>query len=264
MDHHGINPKLGISHHIADNQYLFANIARSMGLPSSTDLGTNSSEILDEQIAWTLELGSKGKLDQLDWEITYYYSKIKDELLDFEPAPGMRAITFNASNTIHEGIELGLGWLAGRDLFQSADSLHLQLTYNWSNFYFDGRSSLGTSQVNNDQLPRIPEHAAYLALNYKNGPWSISPNVRAVSRYGLTYDGSGGDAYEVDSYAILGLKLNYRHDEHFSWFIDGRNLADKDFISDGSASFTAGAPGASASVHPGEPIALYVGFEYKL
>ncbi|MEH6358052.1 MAG: TonB-dependent receptor [Pseudomonadales bacterium] len=261
-DHHGINPKLGISHQFGPKQYVFANIARSTGLPSSTDLGTNSSTILDEQSAWTFELGTKGKRYKLDWDITYFYSKVKDELLDFEPAPNQRAITFNASDTIHEGVEVGLGWLAGYDIFKNGDTLRLQLTYNWSNFYFDGSSSLGSSQVNNDQLPRIPEHTAYLALNYKNGPWSISPNVRGVSRYGLTYDGSGGDAYDVDSYALLGLKVNYRHNDHFNWFVDGRNLTDKDFISDGAASFTAGSRGAS--VHPGEPIAVYVGFEYKL
>jgi len=264
VNHHGINPKLGISHQFGYNQHIFANIARSMGLPSSTDLGTNNNEILDAQVAWTFELGTKGKLRKLDWDITYFYSKIKNELLDFQPAPNQRAITFNASDTIHEGIELGLSWLATQDIFKDGDSAHLQLTYNWSNFYFDGSSSLGTAQINNDELPRIPEHAAYLALNYQNGPWSVSPNVRAISSYDLTYDGTGGDDYEVDSYAVIGLKVNYQHNDKLSCFVDGRNLANKNFTSDGSASITAGAPGSSASVHPGEPRAIYFGIEYKL
>ena len=102
--------------------------------------------------------------------------------------------------------------------------------------------------------------------------FSITPNIRYVDSYETTYDNSGSRAFEVDSYSLLGLKLNYEAGNGFSAFIDLRNLEDKVYAVD--ASVTSSVPcqqrgpnlvcASSADVTPGQGRTAYIGIQYQM
>ena len=62
---------------------------------------------LNEQKAWTGEIGSRGRWDRFTWDVTFYHSELQDELLKFntDPGAGIPATTFNAKHTMHQGVE---------------------------------------------------------------------------------------------------------------------------------------------------------------
>ena len=234
VTYRGFSPKLGLRFNWAEQQYAFANISQSLGTPSGSEMNTRAAEslpALDEQVATTFELGAKGQGDTLSWEVTYYLSEIDDELLDQLSPVSDQTVIQNFDETRHEGLEAGAEWLAGLDLLQEGDSLIWSAVYNWSDFTVEKFSA--NTRLEGRSLPRAPEHTAYAEVEYAmaNG-FSITPNIRYVDSYETTYDNSGSRAFEVDSYSLLGLKLNYEAGNGFSAFIDLRNLEDKVYAVD--------------------------------
>lgn len=264
ITYRGFSPKLGLRFNWAEQQYAFANISKSLGMPSGSEMNTRAAQNLtplDEQVATTFELGAKGQSDSLSWEVTYYLSEIEDELLD--NLVGRDTVIFNFDETRHEGVEMGAEWLAGSDLLQDGDSLIWSGVYNWSDFTIEKFAANRTLEGND--IPRVAEHVAYAEAEYAmaNG-FSITPNVRRLSGAETTYSNTGGSAFEADGYTLLGLKLAYDAGNGLSAFVDLRNLDDKVYAVDSSASLSPSTRDTSASVIPGQGRTAYVGIQYQL
>lgn len=268
LTYRGFSPKLGLRFSWAEEQYAFANISQSLGLPSGSEMNTRTAEglaELDEQVATTIEIGAKGRSDSLSWEVTYYLSEIDDELLDVTSATTDQLVISNFDETRHQGLETGVEWLAGSNLLEQGDSLIWSAVYNWSDFTIEKFS--GDPSLEGNRIPRTPEHVAYAEAEYTmaNG-LSITPNVRYVGSYETTYDNSGGNAFDVDSYSLLGLKLNYDVGNGLSAFIDIRNLEDKVHAVDATptSSVCERSCASSASVTPGQGRTAYIGIQYQM
>jgi|GEM_PF-2952544 len=268
LTYRGFSPKFGLRFNWAEQQYAFANISKSLGMPSGSEMNTRTAvgeSALDEQVATTFELGAKGQSDTLSWEVTYYLSEIDDELLD-QTVNGS-AVIFNFDETRHEGLETGIEWLAGSDLLQEGDTLIWSAVYNWSDFTVEKFAD--DTSLEGKTIPRTPEHVAYVEAEYimANG-LSIIPNIRYVDSYETTYDNSGGNAFDVDDHSLLGLKLNYDAGNGLSAFIDLRNLEDKVYAVDAAPTDTVkcafGKCATSASVNPGQGRTAYVGLQYQM
>lgn len=268
-----VNPRFGFTYDLTDDLLLFGNVSRSAEAPSGSEI-SDRVDFLDAfpnlaplaaQTAWTPEIGIRGALtDYLYFDLTYYHSFIDDELLFRQGPVPNTTIVENFDSTIHEGIELGVELDVARGILTQASSrpedsdlLHLSLVYNWSDFRFDNDPVFG-----NSRLPGIPEHNLFAILRYEhpNGI-SIAPNLRYLSSYPLTFDNSGGDAFEIDDYALVGMQLGYQATEDLFCFVDIRNLTDARFLADGNITSTA--DGAEALVTPGDDIAVYFGFDFR-
>lgn len=266
------NPKVGFNADLTDALILYGNVSRGAEAPNSTELENRAAFAfvpafagqLNAQEAWTPEVGLRGTLlESVDLDLAYYHSFIRDELL-FRQGPFLNTtVAFNAGRTVHEGVELG----ARTDLVDSiftpatrtrpADRLQLLAVYNWFNFYFDDDPTFG-----NNRLPGIPEHTLFTSLDYYHpSGFSIGPNLTAVSRYGLTFDGTGGDAFEIEGYALLGLRIGYQPSDRLYVFADLRNLGDRQYLADGNLTPTAIGP--QALVTPGIGKAFFFGLEYR-
>src|SRR3546814_13336176 len=96
---------------------------------------------------WSSDVCSSDlKRGVLNWDVTYYRSTIKGELLQFDIGPDIPASTFNAGRTLHEGVEAALE-------FQAAEWLRLRQVYTYSNFRFRGDAQFGANR-----LPVVPKH----------------------------------------------------------------------------------------------------------
>src|SRR3546814_12307233 len=71
-----------------------------MGVPGFVDVGP--------QKAWTMEIGTRGRVGIASWDVTFYRSNLRSAMLQFALAPDVPSSTFNAGRTRHQGIEAGL------------------------------------------------------------------------------------------------------------------------------------------------------------
>ena len=84
-------------------------------------------------------------------------------MLQFTTGPDIPASTFNADETVHQGIEAGLS-------LDFNDWVQLRQIYTWSDFHFEGDAQFG-----DNTLPVIPEHVYRAELRIGNERMHVSP-----------------------------------------------------------------------------------------
>src|SRR5215467_12081841 len=112
----GFNPKFGAMYEINPKTQAFLNFSRSWQPPSIDNLvdfdeGPNSSVVytpLSPQHAWTIEVGTRGEYSRVQWELSLYHSRFRNELLEINDAFGNDLGTRNVPRTNHQGIEANL------------------------------------------------------------------------------------------------------------------------------------------------------------
>ncbi|QDC43542.1 TonB-dependent receptor family protein [Methylophilus medardicus] len=247
------NPKIGVLYDLKPNVQLFANLSRSYEPPSFGELaGGIRPNIVKAQEGTTFEVGSRGNSESIDWDVAVYYGKLKNELLQTavfaagnNPVPA--AQTTNADRTIHAGLEFGM-------------TARLPLNIEWrhsllvNRFKFDGDNTFG-----NNTLPGIQKSLMRAELMYRG-------NDRLNGIYfGPTFEWSPQDYYvdfaetfKADSYFLWGLKAGQKVNQHWSWFVEGRNLADQKYAA--TTSVVRNQNGADGALFlPGDGRTAYLG-----
>lgn len=271
----GFSPKLGLLFQPDSNTQVFANISRSFEPPSFGELvgskllfqpptglylASTPAVALQAQTATTAELGSRGTRGAFQWDAAYYFSWLDNELLEFQIAPGVGQ-TKNAEKTIHQGIELGLGF----DFLHSdnaeapaakstRDKLVLQTHYLWNNFRYNNDATYG-----NGPLAGIPEHYVRTDLTYSTpSGFYVGPNIEWVPQ-GYRVDAKG--TLFTDPYFLVGARAGFRRATGWSVYVEGRNLADKHYAA--TTGVVSDATSSPAQFLPGDGRAFYVGFEFR-
>jgi iron complex outermembrane recepter protein len=126
----GFNPKLGAIYEINRQIQAFMNLSRSWQPPSLDNLvdfdeGPNSSVVytpLSPQHAWTIKVGTRGEYSRFEWELSFYRSWFRNELLEVNDAFGNDIGTRNVPRTNHQGIEASLEVELLRDILMPKQS----------------------------------------------------------------------------------------------------------------------------------------------
>lgn len=218
------NPKIGVLYDLKPNVQLFANLSRSYEPPSFGELtGGISPNINEAQEGTTFEVGSRGNSESIDWDVALYYGKLKNELLQTavfvagnNPVPAVQ--TTNADKTIHAGLEFGM---------TARLPMHLEWRHSLlvNHFRFDGDSSFG-----NNTLPGIQKSLMRAELMYRGN------DVLEGFYIGPTFEWSPQDFYvdfaetvKADRYFLWGVRAGQKVNQHWSWFLEGRNLGDEKY-----------------------------------
>jgi iron complex outermembrane receptor protein len=262
-DYIGVSPKIGLRFDYAESCQAFVNVSRSFEPPSFGELqrvlgftpGTIISVDLHAQTATTVEIGTRGKAGVMEWEATYFYAWIEDELLALNGPTGAPLGTVNADRTVHQGVELGFQLQFIRSIFTDSDRIVIQNVFTWSDFRFDG-----DDVYNNHTLAGIPAHWFRAEIRYEHpiGLY-VGVNVEWVAdKYPIDHDNS----FFADPYELLGVRAGYRPSKGFSVFVEGRNLTDEIYAA--TTGVIADANGAdSAQFFSGDGISVYGGLEYR-
>jgi len=243
-----VSPKLGFLWRLAGDATIYGNLSDSFEPPSFGELsGGPGVDLLDAQRARTVEIGTRGRSERVQWDISAYSARVRDELLGLNGPGGQPLGTVNAPRTIHQGVELGA-------TVALTSTISWQSSYLWSRFRFDDNASYG-----DNALPGIPEHfyrgevmwspagGYFVALNTE---WS--PRRYAVDMAHTLF---------ADSYALVGLKVGRNQTEGISWFVEGRNLADRTYAA--TTGVIADARGLDAAQFlPGDGRAVYAGVSW--
>ncbi|MDP6242252.1 MAG: TonB-dependent receptor [Myxococcota bacterium] len=188
--HEGVNPYLRIS--------------TSFEPPTTTELRRPDQGGFDPNIspqrAVNYELGVKGLLPgTLRYELAAYYIKIDDEILKFD----VEGEDFyrNAGRSDRTGVELGAYWQPIEPILATA-----AYTFSKSSF-IDHQSSNGSENFNGNQVPGVPEHLLYLALQY-NHPGGLFLSLEG--RYVGSFYADDANQVKTDPYGVLDVRAGWR------------------------------------------------------
>ena len=249
-----LNPKIGVLYEAEKDMQFFANVSKSSEAPTFSELtqsGTVGFTPLDMQKAWTAEMGTRGNRGILEWDASLYRSWIRDEMLQYTVGSGIPAATFNAQDTIHQGIEIGLNLKIAENLFSVSDKLKLNNAYTLSDYRF-----AKDRQYGNNVIAGQPRHFLRSELRYDQPNWFFAPNVEVARSAQVDFS----NTVKSPGYAILGFTGGYNFNQNVSFFLDGRNMLSKNYI----ATFSTSVSGAGNVFYPGDGRAFYAGVKIKL
>jgi len=248
------SPRFGILLEPKAGVQIFANYSRSAEFPGYGEvfqtIGTPpvSALVADiaPQTAWTAEIGTRGRLGMVEWDIAAYRATLDGEMLQYTVDATIPAATFNADRTRHQGIEAAISvtptpWLRLRQLWQYAD------------FRFRGDRQFG-----DNRLPVIPQHVLRSEIRIGTGALHVAANLEWVPRGAFA---DYANMVRTPGYALVGLTAGATVKEGIDLFLDVRNIGDKHAIGDISAVLAADA--ASAIYYPVDRRAVYGGIRAR-
>ncbi|MBF8794658.1 TonB-dependent receptor [Pseudomonas monteilii] len=252
-------PRLGLRYDINPQLQVYGNLSRSVEPPHpwsliwSSTVATQPIE-MQNQTATTLELGARGDSVLGDWDLAWYYSRVRHELLAVEIVQGAPAKEFNASPTIHHGIEAGLD----STLWEQAGigRLSLRQAYTFSDFHYRDDDRFG-----DNRLPGIPMHyyQAEVRYDWPSGFYA-GLNTQMASKVQVDY----ANSYPADAYALLGARLGWNSPrQNWQTWLDLRNLTNKRYAATVTPGYDDQGLDSPRST-PGEGFAVYAGVSYSL
>ena len=231
----GINPQLGFIYTRKQAQF-FANMSQSYEPPTFDELINQSkgnpnkgaasfkSVKLDAQTATTAELGSRGTIARVHWDICFYHSWVKNEILTTTDLFGITGKTRNSPDqTIHQGLEVGLNLVLLKNIIsKTGDHIDLHTVYNYSNFYFN------EGIYKDHQIAGIPKHYIASALEYTHPSGAyLAMNLEYLPEKTPT---DHQNTVFQKSYQLLGFKAGFSH-QNWGVFIEGKNITDQTYAS---------------------------------
>jgi len=257
----GINPKAGLLYQPLANVQLYADITKSADVPDFSDLAqTNLNGLtfvnLQQQQAWTAEIGTRGTYERYHWDVAYYRSSVRNELINFNTnaALGVPAATFNAPQTLHQGVELAASVDLVNDLTGAGDSLTLAQIYTYNDFRFVNNNVYG-----NNRIAGAPPHVLRTTLTYRRPEgFYISPTFDWVP-VGAFADHA--NTLRAPGYTLFGIQTGWNFSNGLSITIDARNLGNTRYISDIGV-VTDARTLSTAIFYPGEGRAIFAGMRY--
>lgn len=232
-----VNPRFGLLWDAGESAQVFFNVNRGFepaGLSDLTAGGVLDFTSLEAQQAWTVEVGTRGQQGPFAWDLAFYRSWVENEFIDLAQPQfgGFVSATFNAEDTIHQGVEVGLDVsLTPKPLKDAGFELVWRNAYTFNDFFFTSNPRDLDGQVfdfDGNQLAGAPRHVYVSELRLEQGRWYATANFRWVP------DGPFADfanALEVPGYELLGFTAGFDISEHVRVFASGENLTDEVYIS---------------------------------
>lgn len=249
VSYSGINPKFGVRYLVDANTQWFANVSRSIEPPSFGELagGPNVTPV-DEQRATTVEVGMRMNKQSLSLDVALYRARVDGELLALTDGAGNPLGTTNADRTLHQGLELGLGW-------RPDDRWTLSVNYLYNDFRFD-RDAI----FRDNELAGVPQQQLRTELRWSfRKRFHVAANLEWVPN---DYYVDHANSYTAPSYAIAGMRVDGAIHDRWVWFVDARNIFDQKWIA--STGVVADAKGMDGrSFLPGDRRSLYAGLEAR-
>lgn len=229
VDFDQVSPSIGANVDLG-SYILFASWSSSFETPTTTELANPDASggfnrTLVPQRADSMEVGLKTGGDNLFFELSAFQIDIKDELVPFE-LEGFPGRTFfsNAGRSDRRGIETAVSW-------KHESGFSVDASYTWSDFTYDEFIDENGTDFAGKLLPGLPEHFAYLGLNYRSAS-GLSATIEAFYSGDLYADNANADS--VDAYTVSNFRL-YDEFDYGRWqirpFIGINNLFNESYNS---------------------------------
>lgn len=218
---------LGGLYTVVPGHRVYANVATAFETPTFTEFadpdGTGGfNPDIEPQKALNREIGARGRIgNRLRYDIALFRVEVRDEIVSFEQ--GGRDFFENAARTQRDGIELGIDWIATRNLALAA-------AWTWSDYRFERFVDRDGNDFGGNRLPGLPEHQLYLEADWQD---AAGRYARVETRLVDEVFADNANTVEVDDYGAIDLRFGR------SWTRSGRrldawfgidNLTDEEYI----------------------------------
>ncbi|HEX6996939.1 MAG TPA: TonB-dependent receptor [Gammaproteobacteria bacterium] len=249
-DFDSFNPAVGVTFRLAPNVDLYASYAESNRAPSPVELTCADEDDpcrlpnafvadppLEQVVASTYEAGLRGRFgaDGRDgtWHAGVFRARNEDDILFISAGALTNEGYFdNVGTTRRQGIEL--------DVAASAERWSWFASYTFLDATFE--EAFAAASPNNpaavdgeievqpgDRLPLVPRHVFKGGLRYEATPkLSVGGEVVASSSRHLRGD-EGNDVEEIDGYAVLNVRGEYRLSDRVRLFALIDNVLDAEY-----------------------------------
>ncbi|MDH5716190.1 MAG: TonB-dependent receptor [Spirochaetia bacterium] len=230
-DFQHFSPKAGIVYNVDEYLNIFTSYRHAFRVPGAGDLFTqgNSENTVDLQPVKvdSYELGFRGSVMKklIEYDLSAYYMQKKDDIVSYKrPDPEDSSITLNekqnAGETLHQGIELGLGLEIVRKIVMLNTSFsYAEHTYEaWSpkpgEDYSGNKISFASDIIGNITLKIIPIKS--LETEFE---WVY------VGKYFMDDE----NIMEYPGHSIFNFRCKYDVTENFGAFVRMHNLANEKY-----------------------------------
>ncbi len=160
--------------------------------------------IIDPERVVNWEGGVAFRARELSFTLNGYYMDFEDEIVEtgYSEDDG-GALRYNAEQTVHKGLELGLRWRPS-----VAHQLRLAASRSWNEyeeFIFVEYPGADPVDVSGNPIPLFPETILSATWTSEAGPFSGDLNVRHVGQQYL--DNTGREDRTIDASTVVNLAL---------------------------------------------------------
>ena len=214
---------VGITYDL-DQHLLFAGVHQGHALPGYSAADGS----LEEERSIGFELGSRGSLGYLNYELAYFHTSIKDMIAVPSLASGLGDSSRNVGEATVDGVEI----LLSTDLNRNGSfNLPLTVAATFTNAEFD--SNTGTDAGDRysggstgNRIPYVPDIQYNARAGVVWGNWSYYLNYHWQDQ---VYTNAANDA-EINDYGILDWSGFYLISEGVEIFTKITNLTDKKYV----------------------------------
>lgn len=252
-----VSPRVASTFKLTDIFSLFGNISTGVQTPTESEFTANPK--LDLVKTQNYEVGVKARHDKWNFDMSYYYSPVKDEVVRVLQADGDTQYV-NAGETLKQGFEFtgSVAVLTGLRLGGSYSFTE----YTFEDFVETGYSSAARATVERDRsgnyLPFIPKHQYSLFANYKHST-GIKFKVQTFSWGEYYVDNANSEKYHGYDF-VTNVMLGYET-KKFDIALNVENVFDKHYAVEVSKDFEA--PIGELSYTPAAPISYMVRLAYN-
>ena len=248
-----LSPKLGATYAFSPQLSAFLAYSNAFRTPSESQVFRGSREssasraqaaaeaLLDLKpiIVDNYEVGLRGYLAELDYELALYHMTKRDDILNYQdPVTNQRRAT-NAGKTLHRGVELGLG-------LPLADAWRWEASLSYAKHSYADWQLSNTTDYTGNEMEAAPRLIANNRLSYR-------PALLNGGRLELEWQRLGSywrDAQNTSRYPghdLLHLRGNYLLSSQMEVYAAINNLQDKRYaetsaLNSGEPSYNAGLP----------------------
>lgn len=243
-----LSPKLGLVYQLAKHHQLRAHLARGFRVPQMTELYRLQREQLqtdlDPETITNIELGIRGRWQQLSYDIALYQMK-KDNVILRDTS------FFNISDgkTRHRGLELAVG-------YNFNPHWDLGLSTSFARHRYDNNPGLSTGGVDGNDVDTAPRHFGNLRLGY-------SPNQSIRGELELSHMGryytDPENLHHYEGHDIINLRLHWQITPRLGTTLKVLNLTNREYAERADYSGFVG-----ERYFPGEPRGVYLRLNYQL
>lgn len=205
-------PGLDVGLDLSSGVKLFANAGLTTRVPTYTDLyyqdsGSVGNAELEEERAFTMELGLKYSLPRLRAELSLFSRKASDQIDWFRVDEADKWMPDNFNEANYKGVDFTTNYLF--EVKNGLSSLRVAYTYISATFE-ENDFAFSRNQLENLR------HQLVVHPNFKFGP--VTANLL------LKYN----DRVSLEDYYIVDANVQYAV-SHYEIFVKGRNLLDKTY-----------------------------------
>ncbi|MEX1184111.1 MAG: TonB-dependent receptor, partial [Gemmatimonadota bacterium] len=242
-----VSPKLGATYDFGRALNVYGNHTRGFRAPSEGQLFRQGAAAnttgLEPVIANSTELGARGELyDRVGYSIAAYSMTVENDVLSYVEADGTRE-TQNAGETLHRGIEAGLG-------VRLTDDIRADVSWSLSRHTYEAWSPRPDVDYAGNRI----ESAPGTLLNTRVGWKGVALEWNRIGSYWLDAE----NTHRYDGHGLVNIHANVPVAGSVRVVARMLNIMDTRFAE--SASYTAV---RGEELAPGMPRSVYVGVQYR-